>query len=289
MAVDWADDELEPMSRTPENLRGNGELAGKQSVTRVEEPSRVDYEERLREMTEREFGGSRYWHEVPRLEREAAELRNRHQADEPRAPDARPPTADVGEAIERIRGSEARITADVRDVAADNAHGVWLEGLDCRLKGEQRLREKIEHTARGNPDVPVEKVTRDIPDAIRYTFCAAPPEYTDGFWDIRQRLEERGYQMYQCKNLWESHEYKGVNSRWITPDGQRFEVQFHTPESFHAKQHLTHWAYEQLRDPGEDITRARRLELKAFQRHVASHIQTPERASEIPDFKEDQT
>jgi hypothetical protein len=78
-------------------------------------------------------------------------------------------------------------------------------------------------------------------------------------------------------------------SRWITPDGQRFEVQFHTPESFHAKQHLTHWAYEQLRNTIENIARAERLELKAFQRHVASFMKTPGRAAEIPDFKEDQT
>jgi hypothetical protein len=289
VAVDWADDELGPRSRTPDNPSDNGEATGEPRATRVEEPCRAEYSEWLRELTEREFGGSRYWREVPRLEREAAELRNRHQAVEPREPDARPATADIGDAIERIRRSEAQITADLRGVAADHAHGLWLEGLDCRLKGEQRLREKIEHTARGNPDVPVEQVARDIPDAIRYTFCAATAEYTDGFWEIRQRLEERGYHMYQCKNLWESQEYKGVNSRWITPDGQRFEVQFHTPESFHAKQHLTHWAYEQIRDPSEDIARARRLELKAFQRQVASYIQTPERASEIPDFKEDQT
>jgi hypothetical protein len=66
-------------------------------------------------------------------------------------------------------------------------------------------------------------------------------------------------------------------------------VQFHTPESYHAKQHLTHWAYEQLRKTDGTISRAQRLELKTFQRKVAAHIQTPDRATEIPDFNEEGT
>ena len=48
--------------------------------------------------------------------------------------------------------------------------------------------------------------------------------------------------MYYSKNYWTHPEYKGVNTRWATPDGQRFEVQFHTPDSFHAKHHVTHLA-----------------------------------------------
>jgi hypothetical protein len=46
--------------------------------------------------------------------------------------------------------------------------------------------------------------------------------------------------MYQSTNYWGDPEYKGINTRWITRQGQRFEVQFHTPESFHAKQQVTH-------------------------------------------------
>lgn len=289
MAVEWADDELGPGARMPENPRESSELARDPRATRTEEPDRTEYGDRLRELTEREYGGSAYWREVPRLEREAAELRGRHDLDKPAAPDARPLAKDLGDAIDGIRRSEPQITADVCGIAADSGHGMWLEGLDCRLKGEQRLGEKIEHTVRGNPDVSPEQVTRDIPDAIRYTFCTDAPRYTDGFRDVCERLEERGYHMYRCKNLWDQQEYKGVNSRWMAPDGQRFEVQFHTPESFHAKQHLTHWAYGQLRGTSEDVSRAERLELKAFQRQVASFIQTPDRADEIPDFKEDQT
>ena len=124
-----------------------------------------------------------------------------------------------------------------------------------------------------------------IPDAIRYTFCLETENYARGYDDIQEQMESRGYEMYLSKNSWDDTEYKGINTRRVTPDGQRFEVQFHTPESFHAKQHVTHSAYEQLRNPrtGDE----ERLELEAFQREVSSWIRVPDGATDIPDFKKE--
>ena len=70
------------------------------------------------------------------------------------------------------------------------------------------------------------------------------------------------------------HGYKGINTRWVTQEGQRFEVQFHTPESFHAKQNVTHRAYERLRNLL--TSDAERGELESFQREVSSRIELPE-------------
>jgi hypothetical protein len=107
--------------------------------------------------------------------------------------------------------------------------------------------------------------------------------YTKGYFDIKERLESLGYEMYQSKNSWDAAEYKGVNTRWVTQEGQCFEVQFHTPESFHAKQCVTHDAYERIRNP---LTSAEeRRELEVFQCEVSSWIQSPEDADNIPDFK----
>ena len=67
------------------------------------------------------------------------------------------------------------------------------------------------------------------------------------------------------------------------PGGQRFEVQFHTPESFHAKQNITHGAYERMRNP---LTSMReRMEFGAFQREVSSGIEVPDAAPDVPDYK----
>jgi len=60
-------------------------------------------------------------------------------------------------------------------------------------------------------------------------------------------------------------------------------VQFHTPESFHARQYVTHGAYERTRNPlTSDVERAG---LEAFQREVSSRIQVLDRATDIPNFK----
>jgi hypothetical protein len=60
-------------------------------------------------------------------------------------------------------------------------------------------------------------------------------------------------------------------------------VQFHTPDSFHAKHQVTHAAYERIRNPA--TSRQELRELHAFQRGVFSRIQVPDGAADIPDFK----
>ena len=49
------------------------------------------------------------------------------------------------------------------------------------------------------------------------------------------------------QTVWDGDEYKGINSRWRdrVATGQAFEVQFHTPESWDAKQ-KTHDTYEKI-------------------------------------------
>jgi hypothetical protein len=105
------------------------------------------------------------------------------------------------------------------------------------------------------------------------TFCLRSETYTKGCNDIEARLENLGYEMCQSRNSWDDAEYKGINTRWVTEGGQRFEVQFHTPESFHAKQYVTHGAYERTRNPL--TSDAERAGLEAFQREVSSRIQGP--------------
>jgi len=91
--------------------------------------------------------------------------------------------------------------------------------------------------------------------------------------------------MYYSRNWWTDPEYKGINTRWVTAEGRRFEVQFHTPESFHAKHHVTHAAYERIRDP--TTSRRELRELHAFQRTVSAWIEVPDGAADIPDFKKE--
>jgi hypothetical protein len=191
--------------------------------------------------------------------------------------------AETVEAMGRMRGAEPSISADMQTIEKENAYGGWLAGFDHRLKGEDRLKEKIAAQVAAEPDKPSSVILGKIPDAIRFTCCFELGSYTPGYYDIKARLESSGHEMYQSTNYWSDPEYKGINTRWVTQQGQRFEVQFHTPESFHAKQYVTHEAYERLRNP--HIADEERRELEDFQREVSSHIQVPDAAADIPDFK----
>lgn len=189
------------------------------------------------------------------------------------------------QAISGVREAEPVISAVVQAIEHENKYGGWLEGFERRLKGEDRLKEKVAEQVAVEPDKPSSEILRKLPDAIRFTCCLQPETYNRGYDDIKARMESLRYEMYQSTNWWEDPEYKGVNTRWVTAEGQRFEVQFHTPESYHAKQYVTHRAYERLRNP--QISGKERHELEAFQREVSSRIQIPDGATDIPDFKKE--
>jgi hypothetical protein len=241
-----------------------------------------------------------YRDEVPRLmgmwadhearwaetRRQAADLPTEMPASPHRSGDLRPSPerqAETAEAIGRVRVAEPGLSTDAQAIEQENKHGGWLEGFKHRLKGEDRLEEKIAERLEGEPDKSSTEILRKIPDAIRYTYCFEPENYTRGYHDIKESFESRGHETYYSKNYWTDPEYKGINTRWVTAEGQRFEVQFHTPDSFHAKHEVTHLAYERIRDT-TSTSRAELRELHAFQQEVSSWIEIPDGAAGIPDF-----
>jgi hypothetical protein len=193
--------------------------------------------------------------------------------------------AETVEAIGRVREAEPAISADMQTIEKENAYGGWLAGLDHRIKGNDRLMEKVAEQVAAEPDKSSSAILRKIPDALRFTWCFGPDNYTSGSYDVKARLEDMGHEMYQSTNYWTDPEYKGINTRWVTSQGQRFEVQFHTPESFHAKEVVTHKAYARIRDV--TTSRPELSELHAFQREVSAWVQVADGATDIPDFKKE--
>ena len=185
--------------------------------------------------------------------------------------------------ISRIRQAEKPITDDMKLTEHETICRGWLEGLDRRLKGDDRLKEKVAEKLEHEPGKTMDAAMHQISDAIRYTFCFETTQYSDGYMDVTSRLEQREYQMIYCRNHWQDDlGYKGINTRWVTPEGQRFEIQFHTAESFHAKQQATHWSYERLRNPLTND--AERAELRSYQREVCSWISAPDGVTTIENF-----
>ncbi len=158
-----------------------------------------------------------------------------------------------------------------------------LVGFDDRLKGRDRIKEKVYDGINLLKHSPEEAVSL-VHDVIRYTFQYQETRYTQGVLADIARLRDQGFELGKLKNSWSDDQYKGINSQWTEPDtGQRFEVQFHTSISFEAKQ-LTHSAYQRFRSQQADAFEE--LVLEAFQKKVSAEVPVPPGADGIPDYPE---
>ncbi len=96
-----------------------------------------------------------------------------------------------------------------------------------------------------------DEVADKMNDLVRYTINFPKGTYSLG---VQNALVEfaKYFDEVKVKNFWVKKEagegnYPGINVTYKTKDGQLFEVQFHTPESFHAKGDVEHWGYEKKR------------------------------------------
>lgn len=176
---------------------------------------------------------------------------------------------------------ETVITPAMRRIEAEDPRR-HLAGLDHRLKGENRLKEKVAERLHLRPELNPSQVLSALPDAVRFTFVYPEERYADGVRADLTRLRAEGFRLLEpLKNSWTGEQYKGINSRWREPEsGQAFELQFHTRPSFEAKQ-LTHPAYERIRNP--ETSDDERAELEDLQRQVGERIPVPPGAAEIED------
>jgi hypothetical protein len=172
---------------------------------------------------------------------------------------------------------EQTVTPAMRRIEAEDPDRA-LVGLESRLKGRERIEEKIAHDVQ-KKGLSAGQVFADIKDAIRYTFQYQEDKYTAGVQSDAQRLKSEGAEYVDSRNTWTSEQYKGINSWWREcVSGQLFEVQFHTQASFDAKQE-THGAYERLRTLPDDNGEV--WDLRAYQREVNAKIPIPPGAPDI--------
>jgi hypothetical protein len=187
--------------------------------------------------------------------------------------------------IAAMRGHEKGITETLKRIEQDNACGGTLAGLEHCLKGTDRIKEKIHDGLSKEAGATVSSAAGEVWDAVRYTFQLDQDAYVPGHDDITARLESAGYHLVHRVNNWpQNAAYKGINSRWLTPSGGRFELQFHTPESLDAKQNRTHHAYDRFRSLA--VSRAEKRDLDGYQVYVSAAIPWPPDVETVPDYKE---
>jgi hypothetical protein len=176
------------------------------------------------------------------------------------------------------------ITPAMRRVEARLEHGTLVPDTEkFALKSPDRFKEKLAKLIERRPDSSARELAREIHDGIRYTFLFETQHYVSETQSVCTGLTNDKYELARLVNLWDGNEYKGINSRWSDPSsGQFFEVQFHTPGSWDAKQR-THDTYEKINNPATPIEEVETL--RAFQRTVSSSIQHPDRWTEITDYR----
>lgn len=126
--------------------------------------------------------------------------------------------------------------------------GGQMLGLENRLKTADSLKRKIANDAQALSVSP-EKAAGRIADAVRYTASFEPDKLVAGVEAVLARLQQEGSVVVKLKNTWldPSSSYKGINVQLRSPSGEPFELQFHTPGSFRAKEMETHAIYERMR------------------------------------------
>jgi hypothetical protein len=190
---------------------------------------------------------------------------------------------DLGYARIREVGENVIGPAILRIAAEDPTRA--LAGFDRRIKGKDRLKEKLCDRMRSKGRSAAESLAQ-ISDVVRFTFTYDETAYTDGVVKDLERLETAGFTQVERRNTWTSNQYKGINTQWLEPKSRvRFEVQFHTQASLEAKE-LTHRAYERIRTITESTSTAERetAELKLFQHRASSVIPIPRGVSDIDDY-----
>lgn len=168
-------------------------------------------------------------------------------------------------AYDKIVANEPRITADLKAISADT--GVDMIGLDYRLKTKASYLRKVNSDSKNSTDAKIISDTiSGTNDVIRYTYQADSDKLVDAFKSVSESMEAKGYTRFKLKNTWNDkrNPYKGINGIFVAPNGQRFEVQFHTPESFELKDGPLHKLYEEYRLDGTSPERRAELTKEMF-------------------------
>ena len=160
------------------------------------------------------------------------------------------------------------------------AHGGRMEGLDFRFKSEGSLARKITTETANTPGLPLEVSGELMNDVLRYTMILDEGSYASGAQNTLDQLRADGFEIGRINNAWAREGgYQGLNVTVETPDGHKFELQFHTEASFNAKEHLTHGLYEEMRLLPEDSPR--RAEIVQEQNRIFAEIPVPSGVTEI--------
>jgi hypothetical protein len=199
--------------------------------------------------------------------------------------------------INQAKKNEPVITKDLQNMSKET--GGELVGLDKRFKTEDslsrkfvdRTQDKVNEAQRKGKNIDevrnkaLQKQVSKNNDALRYTYTFSPDKYAEGYNQTVKSLEKQGYKLESVPRNWwldkgtkDDTGYRGINATFIAPNGQKFEVQFHTQESFNFK-NGNHHLYEESRKL--NISETRKQEIKKQNIKLAEPLEMPKDIDKI--------
>lgn len=137
--------------------------------------------------------------------------------------------------------NEPAITNHIKDMAKE---------LDLEVSGiEYRIKEKDSYLRKIRSKYDPVGNEYEIKDIIRYTYTGDSTKIASKTLGSIELNQNMGYNTIEVKNSWidKMNPYNGINTTIQAPNGQKFELQYHTPESFTLKNGKMHDLYEKQR------------------------------------------
>ena len=169
----------------------------------------------------------------------------------------------VIELIDKAKYHDKQVTNDLINFTSKTSGN--LEGLDYRIKSVESTTRKIKDKS-NEKKISTEEYSNQVTDTLRYTFCSNKNNLVKEFFDIKNNLENKGYNIIKINNTFSipNTTYKGINTLVKNSDGYIFELQFHTYQSLKIKEE-NHKLYEKSRLPSTPSEEKKKLVKKMIE------------------------
>lgn len=168
--------------------------------------------------------------------------------------------------------AEPKITKMVTEVAKNC--NMDLTGLEYQIKTKESYLDKIAREYAPGYHY-------EVKDTIRYTMLSSTDDYVENVKKACSTLNNNNCTtIIKKKNYWidDRNPYNGINTLLQDVNGTKFEIQYHTPESFDIKQ-KAHVLYEKQRVLEEDSMEY--LSLKKQMYEMNNKIEIPKNIQEV--------
>ena len=197
----------------------------------------------------------------------------------------RTPTADeLRETAVRLQTEAESRQEEVKAVmrrAVRTAAGTTLQARPDGVRGVDSLGDHLRAMAQNGKLDDFER--QPISSALRFSLVLPQKRFADTFGEVVDALMKEGHEQVETTNWWlkkDDPTYRGVNVTMQAEDGYRYTVQFHTDQSYAAKD-ATHDDYKENMALGFAPDPGRRAELESRMRAAFKEVEEPEGIEEI--------